>query len=294
MQVLRIKLTHLHNDEWYEFHDDFKRITEKHGEDALNITDLRRLYLTQLDKADKKMLVIRKSVYTKEMQMADKERDTLFGSFHRVVKDSLNLPDAEKKEAAGRVYNLVHTYKQNGLKGGYNAESSNINNLLEDLDGYTADLSLLALNEWVSALRQAEDKFLALRSQRIEEAAGKPQGLMIDIRRQVDMLYHSMVSILDAKLVADGLGGDITADPDDLDAGTRADDDPTPAEPRGNTVYNCVVEWNVIVRSYHSVLAARASRLANKKQQDASNPSSPEMPAPLPVPPESHGTDLRK
>lgn len=112
-------MTHLHNDEWYEFHDNFKKTTEKHGEDALNITDLRRLYLTQLDK------------------------------------------------------------------------SPNINNLLEDLDGYTADLSLLALNEWVSALRQAEDKFLALRSQRIEEAAGKPQGLMIDIRRQVDMLPES-------------------------------------------------------------------------------------------------------
>lgn len=119
MQVLRIKLTHLHNDEWYEFHDDFKKTTEKHSEDALNITDLRRLYLTQFDK------------------------------------------------------------------------SPNINNLLEDLDGYTADLSLLALNEWVKALRQAEDKFLALRSQRIEEAAGKPQGLMIDIRRQVDMLSES-------------------------------------------------------------------------------------------------------
>ena len=294
MQVLKINLSHLHNDEWYEFHGDFRDTTGKYGEEALNIKDLRKLYLTQLARADKQLLVIRKSVYTEAMRAADKERDTLFGSFHRVVKDSLNLPDAAKKEAAGRVYNLVHTYKLNGLKSNYNAESSVINNLLEDLNGYTEDLALLALGEWVTALRQAEDRFLALRSQRIKEAAGKPQGSLIDIRHQVDTLYQSMIHTLDAKLLADGLGGDVAVDPDDLDTGTPADGDTTPPELRGNIVYNCVIEWNVIVRTYHSVLAARASRLANKKQPDASDPSAPEDPAPSPTLPGNPGTDSGK
>lgn len=276
MQVLKIKLSHLHNDEWYEFHGDFRDTTEKYGEEALNIKDLRKLYLAQLAKADKQLLVIRKSVYTEAMRVADKERDTLFGSFHRVVKDSLNLPDAAKKEAAGRVYNLVHAYKLNGLKSNYNAESSVINNLLEDLGGYTDDLTLLSVGEWVTALRQAEDRFLALRAQRITEMAGKPQGSLADTRHQVDTLYLSMIHILDAKLVADGLGGDVAVDPDDLDTGKREPDDTTPPELRGNIVYNFVIEWNVIVRTYHSVLAARESRLAGKKQPGASDPSSPE------------------
>ena len=294
MQVLKINLSHLHNDEWYEFHGDFRDTTGKYGEEALNIKDLHKLYIEHLNKADKKLLVIRKSVYTEEMRAADKERDTLFGSFHRIVKDSLNLPDAAKKEAAKRVYNLVHAYKLNGLNSNYNAESSTINNLLEDLAGYTDDLTLLTLGEWVTALRQAEDRFLAIRSQRIKEMAGKPQGSLTEIRRQVDRFYLSMIHILNARLMADGLGGNVAVDPDDLDTGTRADDDPTPPELRGNIVYNCVIEWNVIVRAYHSVLAARASRLANKKQQDASDPSSPEDSAPAPTSAGNPGTDAGK
>jgi hypothetical protein len=169
------------------------------------------------------------------MRAADKERETILGSFDRVSKDSLNLPGTAQKEAASRIYNIVHPYKLQGLKSGYAAESSAIYNLLQDLSAYAADISLLALDEWMKSLREAEEKFLAIRAQRILEMANKPQ------EAQTDLLYHSMTNILDARLVADGLGGDVAVDPEDLDAWVWESNNPTLPYLCGNIVYNFVI-----------------------------------------------------
>ncbi|MDR1645125.1 MAG: DUF6261 family protein [Tannerellaceae bacterium] len=293
MKVLKINLSNLHNEEWFGIHTDWKDQVSHFGEVVLDIKELFYLYLPLLDKADKVLLVLRKSVFTEDMKRSDKERKKIFKSFLRVAKDSINLSDAAKKEAARRLFNLLEQYEQYGVKGSYSEESSGIYNLLQDLSGkYSADVTLLGLTEWVKSLRQAEDKFLAFRAQRIQETIDKPKASLIELRIQIDRLYLAMVSILDAKLLADGLGGDIVVDPGDLDTGTWEDNDPTPPEFRGNIVYNFVVAWNVFVQKYHNLLAARAGRLARKKQPDVPSPEPPVEEDPSPdFPPEDPGTE---
>jgi hypothetical protein len=46
MKVENLKLPHLRNDEWFEFHTDFKATVKKHGENPLYIKNLWSLYLT--------------------------------------------------------------------------------------------------------------------------------------------------------------------------------------------------------------------------------------------------------
>jgi hypothetical protein len=221
------------------------------------------------------------------MKAVDKERDAILGSINRLVKEAHNLPDVQSKEAAVRLSNLVSAYKLHALKGGYAAESALIYNLLQDLSKHTADIALLGLGEWVKALRQTEEKFLALHAQRIQEKTDKPQSPLVELRPPSDLYYHSMVNVFNAKLVADGLGGNLAPDPGDLDTGVWEDNDPTPPYLRGNIVYNFVVEWNVVVRYYHNIIAARTTRLAHKKEPDAPDPTDPASP-------EEPGTDANQ
>jgi hypothetical protein len=76
-----------------------------------------------------------------------------------------------------------------------------------------------------------------------------------------------MANVLDAQLLADGLGG-YTADEPDDDADddarkTGRDDAPGSHE---HPAYDFVIAWNVIVRKYRNLLQQRAGRRAKSKK----------------------------
>ncbi|MDR2810197.1 MAG: DUF6261 family protein [Tannerellaceae bacterium] len=284
MKVIRISLSNLRIEEWFSLLSAFKNLLDFFGIDILNVAGFYALFIQLLEKVDKHLLILRKSVYTEELKEADKDRNKVFGSFCRVAKDSINLPAVAKKEAAKRLSNLLQQYKQYAMNGGYAEESSAIFNLLQDLDGkYAADVTLLGFGEWVTSLRQAEEKFLSIHSQRIQETIDKPVEPLPDIRKQIDQIYNSIVNVLEGKLLLDGLGGDVVVEPGDLDTAIWDDDDHTPPELRGNVVYNFVVRWNVILTEYRNLLNTRAGRLAKKKN--------PDTPSDVPPPEEPGSTD---
>jgi hypothetical protein len=275
MKVQKIHLSRLRNEEWFGMNTDYNDEVSKFGAERLGIEKLYHRFLQLHYKADKLLLILRKSVLTKELKAADKERDTYFGGLYRSVEADMNLPVPAKQEAARRVYNLLRHARRNVVMGGYAAESSAIDNLLQELSGaYKADITLLVLGEWVDALRRAEDKFADLRVQRIDEIYEKPKESLVEIRREMELLYSSMINMFDARLVADGLGGDLVVEPGSPDDGVWDDSDPTPPYLRGNVVYNFVVRWNVILRDYHNLLAARAGRATREKQP--AEPSDPQ------------------
>jgi hypothetical protein len=158
--------------------------------------------------------------------------------------------------------------------GSYAEESSAVYNLLQDLKKkYAADITLLGFKKWVDALDAAETAFLAARTERTKEDIGKPKEHLKDIRQRVDDLYKGITEILHAKLLADGLAGDILVDPEDLNTG--AYDSTVPKEQRGNIVYNFVIAWNEILKKYHNLLATRAGRRAKSDEPDPDEPDSP-------------------
>jgi hypothetical protein len=218
-------------------------------------------------------------ILTKVLFSCDNLECTLsFLRLNQITKGVLALDqvEADKKMAAVRIDNLLTQYKQYGVKGGYDEESQGIYNLLQDLDAhYTAEINLLGLAGWVETLRQAEARFVAARIQRAQETADKPQESFGEIRIQIDALYNDMIIILNARLVVDGLGGNIVIDANDLKDGVYESD--TPDHLRGNITYNFVIKWNVYAKHYHDLLAARSGR-AKKKNEDSSGGDSEPIP----------------
>jgi hypothetical protein len=269
MKVIRINLTSLHNEEWFGFHTDFKEQIAKFGAENLKIKILYNRFILFYDKADKLLVVLRKSVHTREMEDDDRERDDRFRGFFGTVKGLQHQPDATKQVAALRMFNLLSRYKKSVLGGNYTAESAAIYNLLQDLRGeYAADITLLSLNDWVTAIDNAEKKFLASRSQRIAESANKPKEDLRGIRLQMDTLYKGIINAFDVQLLADGLGEEIVFDADDSDDEVTEYGSDTAPHVQENAVYGFVTTWNEIVKKYRNLLAQRAGRRAKAKETD--------------------------
>ena len=287
MKIIPIELPRLYAEEWFGIMSDYKETVPRFGADVLGIADLFERFEVLHGKADKGLQVLQKSAFTAGMVAADKERNKLVRSIYEVVKASRSLLAVADQEAAERLYILISTYRKNALDGSYAEESSAIYNLLQDLDGkYAADVTLLGIGKFVEHLHAAEHKFQTLRANRTQESISKPKVQLAEIRKQTDAIYRSSVNVINAKLVAQGLGGNVVVDPDDLEnsgdsgnaggSGSGPVEEIAPLEQHGNTVYNFVIAWNETVKKYHNLLAVRAGRRAKKTDDTVPDDNEPD------------------
>lgn len=275
MEINRLNLSHLHNEEWFGVFVDLFAEVPKYGAENLGIADLIARLLPLYNTADKLLLTLQKSPFTTKMVKADKDRDAAFRSLTDAVKAALGLPNEADRDAADRLRILLTSYRKSVLSSSYTEESNALYNLMEDIDGkYATDVTLLGLGKWVNNLREAEQKFQSYRAERTQEDIAKPVEELRKVRRQMDALYHSIINVLYASLMADGLGGDVAIDPESLKDGVYESN--VPSEQRGNIVYNFVIAWNRILKKYENLLATRAGRRAKEKEQQPDAPDAPE------------------
>ncbi|MDR3141719.1 MAG: DUF6261 family protein [Tannerellaceae bacterium] len=263
MKIIRIRLNGLRNEEWFEFSGKFCETVKHFGKETIGIKGLYDRFVPLYQKTDHLLVVLRRSVYTTEMETVDKKRDDLFRGHFSVVKGMRRQPLVSKRQAAERLYNLLEGHRETILYGSYEAKSAAIYNLLQDLKGaYAADVTLLALTDWVTSIEETEGVFLSLSSERTQESIDKPKENLRQFRSQADVLYTAMANVLDAQLLADGLGGDVVVEPGDLDDEMHIEGDEGSHELHGNVTYNFVIAWNETVKKYRNILAQRAGRRA--------------------------------
>jgi hypothetical protein len=270
MKVRRFKHRALRNEEWFGFFTSYKNLVNRYGDSNMDIVELFDLFAKLLRDVDRIIQGLRKSSYTKQVEEADKNRDDIFSGFAGVVKNSRKLPGANVQEAAEHLYTLIEGYSANILKGSYFEESSSIYNLLQDLreDKYEADVELLGLEAWVTALDNAEKAFIAVNKKRTNESRDKPKEDLLKYRHEIDTLYVSMINVIDAKLLGEGLGGDVVVDPQSLDYASH--DGPIVWDPEkyGNMTYNFVIAWNEVVKKYSNLLSQRSGRRNKDESSD--------------------------
>jgi hypothetical protein len=266
MNILKISMKSLQNEEFYNFITEFEAAVDHFDSDVLGITKLYDLFTPLTRKIDQALEVLRKSVHTKEMEEADHKRDELFRGLVEVVKGSLKQPDANKQKAATNLYNVLQLYSKPILRGSLLKESAAIYNLVKDLKGpYATSVTLLGLTEWVTAINNTENEFLAYHDERQKESVAKPKADITLLRSQITRIYTAITQVLDAQLLADGLGGSFEVDPEDLDDDVHTGGESFAPETHGNIVYNFVIDWNETVKKYRNLLSQRAGRRAKSE-----------------------------
>jgi hypothetical protein len=266
MRVIRIGVRSLHNEEWFAFLTDFRKQALAAGVEKLRIKELFALFDPLYDKADRLVIVLQKSVYTPDIEISDKKRDELFRGFYGIVKGSQKQPDEAKQKSALRLYNLLKRFQRPVIYGNYMEESAALYSLLQELKGnYADDIALLSLNDWVTAISNAEQDFLDIRAKRTQESIDKPGEDLRVVRSQIDTIYTAITDVLDAQLLACGLGGKTVLDIYDLD---EPNEEQNAEQSTGNAVYHFVAAWNETVKKYRNLLAQRAGSRAKGNASD--------------------------
>ena len=267
VRLNNVHLIHLRAEEWLSLYSDFLGLVPLYGAANLGITGLLDRLIPLHQRAGKTMDVLRKSANTSQMKQMDRKRDVCFRGLCTIARASLQLLDEEDVRAARRLFVLFSSYRRTALNRSYAEKSAALYHLFQSLhDEYAGEVDRLGLGKWVENLNLVEQRFLACRAERTQEDLQKPVEHLRLLRKETDAIYRSILELLYARLVADGLGGEVVVDPDSLKTGIYESD--VPEEQRGNVTYNFVIAWNRILKKYSDMLAAREGRSAKDRETE--------------------------
>lgn len=204
MEIKKLKITNLRNEEHYQFQTDFKSLVETKDPIALNIEADFNAYLPLYANEDEALDIIRKSILTEDISAADTLRDNTFRGLSDAVDSAMHHFMPEKRVSASRIQLLFDHYGNVGQKS-YDEETAAISSLLEDLAGLAEDMTLLGLNEWATELSANNMAFDTLKKARYTQEAAKTQLRMKNVRLQVDGAYNTIIDRVDALVIVNGL-----------------------------------------------------------------------------------------
>jgi hypothetical protein len=139
------------------------------------------------------------SEYTEKLAVADRRRDQAVIGMSQTVDAALRYFDPTVVNAAKRISLRLKDFRTLIEDKPYEEESAAVKILVLDLKSrFAADVDILKIGGWVDELSYAETDFDELFAKRNTEWAGRPQGKLVDARKQVDVYYREMVTLIDA------------------------------------------------------------------------------------------------
>jgi hypothetical protein len=229
------------NERWFNFILEFGELVNHVPLDVLGITALYPAHLKLVATADDLLEQLRKSRHTAELKTLDTGRDTCTNGLKAAVKVLLKSPVEVKRKAAVNLNILLDSYGDIARKD-YAAQTAATYNLLQDLNGkYAADVVAAELTDWVTELERLNKLFADRASARHDEKAEKPEGTLVEIRREVDQSLSRILTVIEATTYT------------------------TPT----TELTDFVTRLNVLIHSYRTLAAQDKGRRKAKKAKDA-------------------------
>jgi len=204
MEILSINSVKLQNEEHFKFQTDFRGLVESFTPAALGIEALYTAYLPFYFNESEVIDVIRKSLVTEDLAIADTLRDTTFRGLAGTVKSATNHFKPELQKSADRLQVVFDNYGNVAIKP-YEQETVAINKLVLDLqESYASDIAALGLIEWVAELKAQNVAFDNLRKTKHTEDSSKTSFKMKIERSNVDEKYRAIVKRINALIEVHG------------------------------------------------------------------------------------------
>lgn len=148
----------------------------------------------------------RASDYTQQIADEDTRRDSLYKQLVNMVKMYMKFAfDAEKKEAAELLWNIIRKYNVDTAEN-YSEESVKLQQMLQELDtNYQAELRIkkLGLESLIAQLKAANEQVRTLMGYRNDERMYQVKAALTTARADADTEYHSFILALNAAAVMD-------------------------------------------------------------------------------------------
>jgi hypothetical protein len=241
MEVQKIKLHDLQNEEHFQIHTEFGIYVERYDPVKLGIEPLYATHKVAYSNLDIALTKIRKSEYTDAVSAADKFRDKILKGMQDVLKSALNHYDKAVEKAAYKVKIVFDTYG-NIAGRSYSKETAAIHNIVQDLQGkYSNDAAIIGLTQWVTELKKANDDFETLMLDRYDELSAQPNLVVREERLKIDEAYYAIIKRINAAIVMEGK----------------------------EEYSEFVTAFNTVIRRFITVMAQRKGKAKAKKAKDS-------------------------
>jgi len=204
MKITKMGVKHLRNDEYFQFHTEFKDLVVKHGAEALKIQPQFTEYILLYEKVDEGIKKIVKSIFTAEIQKADKARDDIWFGMTKMNAAALRHFDPDVREAAKRLKIVFDAYGNIARKP-RNEQTSAVHNILQELEGtYAADAAYVGIVLWAEELKAKNIAFSDLMRERFDETAMKSDVVLRKARTALDEAYQNITERVNALALVEG------------------------------------------------------------------------------------------
>lgn len=204
MKITEFALSRLRNEEHFQFHTSFRDLVERMHPSTLKIEALFTVYLEAYANELEALNIIRKSLITDELVIADDVRDDVARGFYDAVKSGLNHFNAEVRMASRRIQVMLDTYGNIANKT-YEAETGALNGMIKELTTtYSADVATAGYTGWVTELEAKNRAFDDLKNFRYSDEAAKTTLRMKQERVKTDNIYRQITERMNALIVVEG------------------------------------------------------------------------------------------
>ncbi|MDR2911113.1 MAG: DUF6261 family protein [Bacteroidales bacterium] len=204
MKIKKIDLSHLRNDEHFQFYTEFRDMIQNGTPESLKITAQFNAFMTLFGEEDQALHKIMKSALTADIELLDHRRDELFRGMADANLAALNHFTESVRTAARRLQIVFDTYGNVAAKT-LNEETSAITNLIQELAGtYLEDTKTVGITDWASALNEANINFERLVKGRYDEDTQRTDLVLRQVRVQLDAAYRTITERIDALMLVEG------------------------------------------------------------------------------------------
>ncbi|MDR0732856.1 MAG: DUF6261 family protein [Dysgonamonadaceae bacterium] len=204
--IIRLDFVRLRNETHIELNENVIDIIEKFTPQTLGIVKQYAAYKPAFTTEISLLDVIRKSPYTHEIQEGDRRRNEIYRGFIDAVKSLLHHFDAAKRSAAAQIEIVMEHYGNVCIKT-YDQKTAAIDDFIREFSAgnYSASISALALNDWLTALAAENQAFKNLMTKRYDEVAHRPATVrMVDARAATDKALRAILYQIEAMTRVNG------------------------------------------------------------------------------------------
>ena len=150
------------------------------------------------EEEDRCLVLSQKSLLTKRIVAADRQRDEMYMGYRAAVSGFLRSPDQGMAEASERLWAHLTDYRIT-ISLQFETETSLIGNLVKDCEAkYAADVIKLGVKAYVDALKAANEKVHDLLLDRTHDRSKQAAGALRAARRASDVAYTRVVKVVNA------------------------------------------------------------------------------------------------
>jgi len=205
--IKKLRISHLRNSEFVQFHQDITDILKKQSLTEPKLETAILNYEQEQKFISGVFNLSRKSEITHELQQLDQQRDNVFTGMSYMILANTYHYNEEVRDAASKLKEFINSYGKNIARLNYSAETSTLSNIInkcnsdDQLKNY---IDKLSLKDWLNELEKLNNTFHDIYLSRVEDKADASDLRIAGLRKSVHDKYQIIEGIINALIILEG------------------------------------------------------------------------------------------